>query len=282
MRAPLRKTGIDFLGEIAWGAHLCLFYKTKQDLLETVVPYFKVGLEENEFCLWAVSDPVTVDDAKAALTETIPDFREYFAAGSMEIIPDTLWYLNAEEFDLHRLKSGWRKKCSDALSGGYAGMRASGNAFWNNTKHWDEFTEYEQELSHAITDLPLALLCTYALPESRATDVLDVVKAHELTVARRSGNWEIIGYPPMATESAMEAAAAIARLTPREREVLTHLSYGARNKETAARLGISDSTVAVYRSRIMLKLKVRNLPELIRLATVGGIEGSGAARRTGR
>src|SRR6266404_1981678 len=28
-----------------WGAHLCLFYETKQDLLEMVVPYLKAGFE---------------------------------------------------------------------------------------------------------------------------------------------------------------------------------------------------------------------------------------------
>jgi hypothetical protein len=44
-----RKTGISALGSVAWGTHVCLFYKSKQDLITVLVPYFKAGLENNEF-----------------------------------------------------------------------------------------------------------------------------------------------------------------------------------------------------------------------------------------
>ena len=35
----LRKTGIGLLGEVPWGTHTCLFYETKQDLLDTAPPH---------------------------------------------------------------------------------------------------------------------------------------------------------------------------------------------------------------------------------------------------
>jgi MEDS: MEthanogen/methylotroph, DcmR Sensory domain len=44
-----RKTGIGPLGEISWGTHFCHFYESKEDLLDVVVPFFKAGLENNEF-----------------------------------------------------------------------------------------------------------------------------------------------------------------------------------------------------------------------------------------
>ena len=37
----LRKTGISVVGDVPWGTHFCYFYETKQDLLDTLVPYFK-------------------------------------------------------------------------------------------------------------------------------------------------------------------------------------------------------------------------------------------------
>jgi hypothetical protein len=43
-----------------WGTHICLFYETPQDLLDTAVCYFEAGLKSNEFCVWAVSDPVSL------------------------------------------------------------------------------------------------------------------------------------------------------------------------------------------------------------------------------
>ena len=44
MITDLRKTGIDFVGDMPWGTHFCVFYETPQDLLDTVVPYVKAGL----------------------------------------------------------------------------------------------------------------------------------------------------------------------------------------------------------------------------------------------
>jgi RNA polymerase sigma factor (sigma-70 family) len=57
----------------------------------------------------------------------------------------------------------------------------------------------------------------------------------------------------------------LARLTPREREVLDRVAGGRHNREIAAELGISPRTVEVYKSRLMEKLQVERIPELIRL-----------------
>jgi RNA polymerase sigma factor (sigma-70 family) len=59
-------------------------------------------------------------------------------------------------------------------------------------------------------------------------------------------------------------AAKLARLTAREREVLEHAVRGRHAKEIARLLGISPRTVEVHRTRIMEKLEVRNVAELVR------------------
>ena len=56
------------------------------------------------------------------------------------------------------------------------------------------------------------------------------------------------------------------KLSTREVEVLKMLSDGKRNKEIAAELKLNEKTVSTYRSRIMKKLRVRNLVELFRKA----------------
>jgi len=45
MATETRKSGIDVVGDVAaWGAHFCLFYETKEDLLETLISYCKSGV----------------------------------------------------------------------------------------------------------------------------------------------------------------------------------------------------------------------------------------------
>jgi two-component system response regulator FixJ len=61
-----------------------------------------------------------------------------------------------------------------------------------------------------------------------------------------------------------EAALLLARLTPRERQVMQLAAAGRQNREIGEALGISPRTVEVYKARLMEKLHMRNLSELIR------------------
>ncbi len=63
----------------------------------------------------------------------------------------------------------------------------------------------------------------------------------------------------------------VATLTPREREVLTHLLAGKLNKQIAADLGTVEHTIKVHRARVMQKMQARTLAALVRFAERAGI-----------
>lgn len=65
--------------------------------------------------------------------------------------------------------------------------------------------------------------------------------------------------------------AKIASLTPREREVLSHVVAGQLNKQIAGDLGTVEKTIKFHRSRMMQKLDVRTVADLVRLAERAGI-----------
>jgi len=65
--------------------------------------------------------------------------------------------------------------------------------------------------------------------------------------------------------------ARLATLTHREREVLEHVIAGRLNKQIAASLGTVEKTVKVHRGRMMAKLGVRCVADLVRLADKVGI-----------
>jgi FixJ family two-component response regulator len=65
--------------------------------------------------------------------------------------------------------------------------------------------------------------------------------------------------------------ARIASLTPREREVLTHVVAGRLNKQIAYDLGTVEKTIKFHRGAIMRKLGVRMVADLVRLTEKAGI-----------
>jgi len=64
----------------------------------------------------------------------------------------------------------------------------------------------------------------------------------------------------------------IQSLTPREYEVMTYVITGILNKQIAAEMSISEETVKVHRGRLMQKLKIVSVAQLVRLCEKTGIK----------
>jgi FixJ family two-component response regulator len=57
----------------------------------------------------------------------------------------------------------------------------------------------------------------------------------------------------------------LAMLTPREREVLSHVVSGKRNKQIANELGTAEKTIKIHRASLMKKMKAESLADLMKL-----------------
>jgi RNA polymerase sigma factor (sigma-70 family) len=76
--------------------------------------------------------------------------------------------------------------------------------------------------------------------------------------------------------------AHIAKLTPREREVFELVIRGKTNKQVANALGTTERTIKAHRHRVMEKMQVQSLAELVSLAErVGVLAGTSDNRQTG-
>ena len=99
----------------------------------------------------------------------------------------------------------------------------------------------------------------------RDKDLLDAIaRAEQLDAGTRQTSAEV---------AAIEAK--IATLTLREREVLTHVIAGRLNKQIAGDLGTVEKTIKVHRGRMMEKLGVHTIVDLVRLAEKAGIKAHG-------
>ena len=188
----VRESGIDVLGSVLWGTHVCLFYRTKQDLINILVPYFKAGLENNEFCMWITSDPLDPTEAKQALKKAMPDFDKYLKREQIEILPYDQWYLDKGVFDGKRVIKGRMGKLNTALSNGYAGARITGNTTWLDEGLWKSFIKYEAQMNETIDRFPMIAVCTYCLDKCGTSEIIDVVNSHQLAIIEKEGRWKLV------------------------------------------------------------------------------------------
>jgi len=184
-----RTAGIDVIDRLPWGAHLCLFYQTKKDLIDVLVPYFKAGLENNEFCMWVTSAPLTVEDSKRSLKRVIRDLDNYIGKGQIEILDYTEWYTKSGRFECDSVLQGWVKKEDHALKKGFDGLRLAGNTVWLKKEDWAEFADYEATIDGVIPNHQMIAVCFYSLEKCGPSEVLDVVSNHQFALTRREGRW---------------------------------------------------------------------------------------------
>lgn len=186
-----RDMGIDLLGKMPWGTHIFMFYETKKDLIEVLVPYFKAGLQNNEFCMWITCDPLNRQEVENAMKKAVPNFDEYLEKGQIEVLAHSIWYLYDEPFDTQRTVDRWVEKLNKALTNGYAGMRIAGDTAWLQEGTWRDFKEYEHLINESISAYRMLAICAYQLDKCGAPEIIDVVNNHQLGLMRKNGQWTL-------------------------------------------------------------------------------------------
>lgn len=257
------------LADIKHGSHICAFYETDEDLIDLVIPFLTSRANRHELCVWMMPDSVS-DEARIRTSATLAERGiEPYRARDL--------YLQGPYFEYGPVTRFWNEKLQEAIGSGHSGMCVSGDAFWLQPRDWKTFLDYEADLNNIIADKPITLLCTYPLSVSKAGDLLDVARAHQVALSKRQNSWEVIkawgpaGSTATATErhaDALDAAERILLLSQRMRQVLEALAEGQLSKELAQPLGLSVRTVELHRARMMDRLGVRTAAEAVRLLTL--------------
>jgi RNA polymerase sigma factor (sigma-70 family) len=138
--------------------------------------------------------------------------------------------------------------------------------------------ELQEELAKADYSMPIVFLSAHAdVPiaagamKKGAVDFLtkpvdgkDLLAAIEESLARDAENRE-------QRAETLSIQKLIETLTPREHEVMTYVITGMLNKQIAGHLEISEETVKIHRARVMQKLDVVSVAELVRLCEKAGV-----------
>ncbi len=160
--------------------------------MDTLVPYLKAGLENNELCIWIISESLSVEEAKEFLRKAISDIDIYLKKGQIEITSSDNWHIKDGVFDLHRPLASLLCKVNQSLGSGYDGLRLIEDILWLGKKNWSDLIDSERRMNSAKGKYPIIALCTYSLEMLSPTDIMDIVANHQFVLVRKEGKWEQI------------------------------------------------------------------------------------------
>ena len=179
-------SGIPGIGKVSWGDHVCHFYRTRSEMVESVVPYLVAGLKNHERCMLGAGSPFYADDVRRELTRAVPDFEKRAGKGQITIFDHHDWYTNNPSTnpvqDLLRTEER-------ALADGYKGLRCGGNISWITRKDWTTWLEYEKNVSKAMKNRRILAICSYDVTKCEGPEVFDAMRHHHFTVAKHDGDW---------------------------------------------------------------------------------------------
>ncbi|TWA98411.1 MEDS domain-containing protein [Bradyrhizobium stylosanthis] len=184
--APTGLAGID---QLPWGTHLCQFFGGGDQLRETLVPYFKAGLENGERCLLVAMDPFGADDARSALRAAVGDFDRRELLKQIEIHDVRTWYAAGSRIDGVQIVEGLLRSEAQARADGYSGFRTNGNIGWVEPGQWADFQDYEARVTRGLKGRRMISMCSYCLDRCGPQEVLDVVCRHDFTIACEGNGW---------------------------------------------------------------------------------------------
>jgi MEDS: MEthanogen/methylotroph, DcmR Sensory domain len=156
-------TGLQSLGEMPWGSHVCQFFSNGSDLRDTLVPYFKAGLENNERCLLVAMEPFTVDNARSALRAAVGDFDQRERRKQIEIHDVRAWYNSDSIINGEEIVAGLLASEEQARADGYNGFRTHGNIGWLGRNQWQDFQDYEAGVTRGLRGRRMISMCSYCL-----------------------------------------------------------------------------------------------------------------------
>jgi signal transduction histidine kinase/CheY-like chemotaxis protein/PAS domain-containing protein len=174
-----RKSGVPLIGDLPWGTHFCQFYDSQSDLLEVVLPYFKAGLANNEYCIWVTAKPFSPEAAKEALRKRLRRFEEYVHKGQIEIVPYQRWRAMGS-----RSGKAIVAMLDRAISNGFDGLRFACHASLTKGAGIDGI--------EAIGKYNVIGFFAYPRGKFDATGLMDVVNKHRYALVRNAAKWEVI------------------------------------------------------------------------------------------
>ncbi len=200
MQAPAPRTGavesgLDGIGPLDWGTHLCHVYSSANDLLDTVLRFLRAGLEGGERCVWVVARPLDALKARTAMEESLPSLPRHEARLQIQVLWPWEVFSSRAAVDPEELAGAWRARADRARRDGFAGLRIAQASTAFEVMSEPARAAYELALHRSVQSQNIVALCSYPLDLCTSGTAIEGALCHHCALLKEEDRW-------MALESA--------------------------------------------------------------------------------
>lgn len=163
--------------------HLCLLYKTQEEQFSTVIPFIKIGLEQNEKCLYIVDDNTASTVIKEMIALDI-DVNSAVESGKLTIANKQESYLKRGYFDPNWMLEFLKRATNKTMEEGYSALRITGEMTWvlGGDPGTERLMEYEAKLNYFFPENNALAICQYNSNRFPPEIIKDVIFTHPLVI----------------------------------------------------------------------------------------------------
>jgi hypothetical protein len=175
VRLPLEKINL--------GDHVCSIYKNKEQQFSSLIPFFKIGLESNQKCIYIVDE-----NSKEEIFEEFEkrgiEINKFTQSNQFVLLTKRETYLKDGSFDPDKMINLLKETEKNALNEGYSGMRVTGEMTWvlENVKGSEKVIEYEAKLNVFFPHSKSTAICQYNENKFKPDLLVEVIHTHPFLI----------------------------------------------------------------------------------------------------
>lgn len=189
--------GIPGVGLVPHDFHMCHFYSSRKELLEALLPYFLVGVNNQERCIWITAPSIPAAEIRMEFPK-FPALKRAEKSGQLTLSDALEWYENPERMNIDEVVQRWIDEEERALKKGYQALRIAGNASFMPRENWVQLMEYELKFHKRARGRRILTCCSYVSHECQPIDILEVARRHDATLDRSDEYWQVFLQRPEA------------------------------------------------------------------------------------
>ncbi len=163
--------------------HACMVYETKEEQLDFIIPFIKIGLECGEKCIYIVDDNTAQAVIKAIQKGGI-DTGSVIQTGSLCILNKHDVYLKPGHFDPDWMMQFLKEMIDSAKAEGYTALRVTGEMTWSlGEEHTiGKLAEYESMVNNLFSENDILAICQYNSNRFTAEAILHNIHTHPIII----------------------------------------------------------------------------------------------------